>query len=252
MFRRVATAALVALLLASCGGSEPEPLAELPVPAGLNGGCSPELLAALRHHDVGLIRSLRARGAVGNCHETTWMMWDSVMLYRTDDLKVVLSAGADPNDQGNDICRSTLERALLDRKGWTAATLLTADAPLAIARLLLEAGADPNTDLGLDNPSLIVEVPLDSPPVRSCFPRAVGEAASPMKPLVFAAATGDVELAELLIAHGADLAGTDSNGRTAPDYAPVGIRPQNREPMASLLRDAATRRSAETHRTPRR
>ena len=84
---------LASLLVTSCGGSDRVAVDELPVPAGLNGGCSRELLAALKQPDLSLITALRKRGAVGNCSDTRWMLSDAVRWHREQYVVELLHAG---------------------------------------------------------------------------------------------------------------------------------------------------------------
>jgi ankyrin repeat protein len=58
-----------------------------------------------------------------------------------------------------------------------------------------------------------------------------------------AAIAGDVEFVRLLIAAGADVMVTDTRGRTALDYAALGKRPENREAIAELLREAMAKQA---------
>lgn len=220
----------VALLAASCG-SDRGSLDELPVPAGLNGRCSRELLAAVKQHDLSLITSLRKRGAVGNCTDTRRMLSDAVELHRLQHVVELLAAGVDANARGN-LCSSSLERAIVDREGGTEVAPRSVPTDLEMVKLLLEGGADPNGDLRRTPGGDFADY------TDGCVTRTIGDGASPMKPLALAAIVGDVELAQVLIQHGAAPTDTDKTGRTALDYASVGLRPENREAMAALLREA--------------
>jgi hypothetical protein len=230
---------IVALLTISCGGPDRVAVDELPVPAGLNGGCSPELLAAVKQHDLSLITSLRNRGAVGNCTTTRWMLSDAVRFHHPQQVAEPLAAGVDANARGNDACSSPLERAMVDREGGTEVSPKTAPTDLEIVKLLLEGGADPNADL-LREPEFGIHVVVDYP--YGCVTRTLEGGASLIEPLALAAVVGDLELAKLLIQHGASATATDQTGKTALDYASVGLRPENREAMAALLRGAMARR----------
>jgi hypothetical protein len=228
---------LVALLAISCGGADRVAVDELPVPAGLNGGCSPELLAAVEQHDLPLITSLRKRGAVGNCNTTRWMLSDAVRQHRPQHVTELLAAGvgANANGRGNDICSSPLERAIVDREGGSELNPRSAPTDLEMVKLLLDGGADPNANFRRTPEGDVFDYD------DGCITRSIGGGASPMKPLTLAAIVGDLELAQVLIQHGATATATDTTGKTALDYASMGLRPENREAMAALLRETMAR-----------
>jgi hypothetical protein len=80
-------------LLSACGHSE----LRLPVPPGMNGNCSPELLTALDARDEVAIRDLVARGAIGSCEKTATRLETAIRQGRSGAVRLLLEAGADPN-----------------------------------------------------------------------------------------------------------------------------------------------------------
>jgi ankyrin repeat protein len=95
---------------------------------------------------------------------------------------------------------------------------------VAVARLLLDRGADPNAQTAAAAPPRFVP-PSESPPglskgigiVRAGWPDGRGKrfpAAGSKTPLLYAARAGNVEVAKLLVAHGAMLELADGNGVT--------------------------------------
>jgi len=223
---------IVALLALSCGGADRVAVDELPVPPGLDpGACSYATLGAIAHRDLAEIRKLKARGAVGNCEATQWDLYNAIYRDEPQLVAVLMAAGVDPEARlvAPDGCSPPLLLAFRLREGNVAdepkkTTFATGP---EILRLLLEAGATFSEEW----------------PSPACLPGAAWpEHASGLPPMV-AAIAGDVEFVRLLIAAGADVMVTDTRGRTALDYAALGKRPENREAIAELLREAMAKQA---------
>jgi len=219
---------IVALLASSCG-SDHVSFAELPIPGPmLFDHCSPAMEDAIDTRDLALIRNFKARGGIGNCEETQALLHDSIRNHDTEGLVAGLAAGADPNTPlivyG---CRSALAYAFRmrhDEIGDPAQPPPRTDTTML--KLLLDAGANPNSDTGW-HPAYCLLARLPN--------------GAPYSPLNEAVIVGDVEFARLLIDAGANVTAADAEGRTALDLAPFGTRPENREAMAALLREAMAR-----------
>ena len=146
------------------------------------------------------------------------------------------------NARGNDICSLPLERAIVEREGGTELNPRSAPTDLEMVKLLLEGGADPNADLRRTPERDVVDY------TDGCVTRSIVGGAAPMKPLALAAIVGDVELAHVLIQHGARLTDTDTTGRTPLDYVATSLRPENGASMRALLSEAMVRRGADARR----
>lgn len=205
-----------ALLMASCDRSANLPRDETPVPHGIDAGCSPELLDAIRTRDRTAVHALAQRGAKGNCEETAHLLNRGISDSDSEVIGLVIDAGADPNWGGTgDACHPPLAYAYLHM-------VLETRQSDDIA-LLLGKGADPNLPWPVG--------------CRGVASDALDNAAG-VTPLMTVVVAGDLEVVRLFIAAGANLSAQDSLGRTALDYARVGNRPETREATASLLREA--------------
>jgi len=110
----------------------------LPVPAGLDGDCSPEVVAALDRRDTRGVKDLIDRGAVVNCGRTAERLEHAVRDDRSDAVALLLSAGVNPN-------RGWGEFSSVSRTTYLAVEeRLFRGRSLKVLRLLLEHGADPN------------------------------------------------------------------------------------------------------------
>ena len=111
-----------------------------------------------------------------------------------------------------------------DRAGETPLMVAVREGHLAVAQLLLDHGADANAKTNAAEPPRFIP-PSESPPglskgigiIRAGWPEGRGKrfpAAGSKTPLLYAARGGDVELAKLLLARGANLELADGNGVT--------------------------------------
>jgi len=163
--------------------------------------------------DAPLVRSLLAAGA------------DVTRLDRAGEppLNVAARAGEPA------VAAALLDRgAAVDARdrdfGQTALMVAAREGHLAVAQLLLDRGADVNARTDAAEPPRFIP-PSESPPglskgigiIRAGWPEGRGKrypAAGSKTPLLYAARAGDVELATLLVARGADLELADGNGVT--------------------------------------
>ena len=131
---------------------------------------------------------------------------------KLEDVDELLKAGFDPDEQ--------------DSRGWNALMTASAEGRPELVELLLRYGADPNLVNYLGTSALmfasrygflqIVEQLLDAGAATAL---EVGFRDHPA--LSVAAANGHEDVVVLLVARGADLFHTDSNGKTALDYAMI-------------------------------
>jgi ankyrin repeat protein len=216
---------IVALLAASCG-SDHVSFDELPVPQRFSGGCNPWTLAAIERGDLS-VEKLRARQAVVKCEETKAALWAAIADDDAERVGQLLAAGVDPQGDGSgDGCSTPFGYAFRVRHGRGQNDTILTDT--AILKLLIDAGAD-------------IEAEWHS----YCYYQSWQAHG---RPLMVGVGAGDVEFVRLLIDAGADVITLDSEGRTALDIAALGNRPENREAMTALLRDAMMRRGAGAER----
>ncbi len=158
--------------------------------------------AQLNHNTEGGVNALKLACARGNL----------------DAAQVLLAHGADPIP--------------VDAEGYTALSLAQEHAGenrVALMRMLLEHGANPDTRMGEDGWSLLLVAIIDHdvPAAELLLEHGasvdtVGEAGS--TPLMMAAGYGYTALVEQLLQHGASVTRQDSDGNDALDHAAMGAR----------------------------
>jgi ankyrin repeat protein len=208
-------------------------------------GADEDWTRAILQHDLALIERLLSEGA--NVNRAAEDGRTALMLAagagQTKLVQALIAAGADVNAvnqrggtalmyAATDGDASTLS-ALLSRgaavnakaaNGWTAVTLASARGHAGIVGQLLAAGADANaTDIDGWTPLMravyedrfeVVRVLLGDKSLRVNARDDRGETA-----LHYAAATGSLKIAKMLLAHGADARATDASGRTPATVA---------------------------------
>jgi hypothetical protein len=208
-------------------------VAELPIPGPIFfDHCSPFMEDAIDTRDLALIRNVKARGGIGNCHDTQRAVYAAIRDGDIEGMMALVAAGVDANAPligPLDGCYPPLAYAFQQRtyvnKGEPFATDTT------ILKLLLEGGADPNEHAGPDWHEASCYAPG--------FPMPSGPRAAPLMAAVLA---GDVEFARLLIDAGADVTQRDHRGRSYLDYVSMSLRPENRDSMTTLLSAAMVSR----------
>jgi len=193
--RRVLIAGSVVLM---CGCSPAREI--LPVPPGINGDCSPELIETANKGNDADVRALVARGAKGHCDESEHQLYRAIDQNDNRLLERWLAVGADPNGFFADYCGPPLAAAYIQLQ------LHNGDA--AMLRSLLEWGADPAARWPPHCAGLYV--PFD---------------ASVDVPLMIAASAGNMDAVQSLLDAGADYSVKNSHGRTAADYARLSGHP---------------------------
>ncbi len=158
--------------------------------------------APLNHHTAGGVSALKLACAKGNI----------------DAAQVLLAHGADP--------------VPADGEGHTALTLAqehSGENRVALLRMLLEHGANPNVHVGEDgiSPLLAAVVNHDIPSAELLLEYGAsvdtpGDAGS--TPLMMAAGYGYTALVEHLLARGASITRQDGDGNDALDHAALGAR----------------------------
>ena len=207
-----------ALLLAAMSDQSAETvrllLARGADPKALDRDQTSTLAAAALGNDTESVRLLLNAGAPvnqANAAGTTPLM-NAASNGNLEAVKLLLSAGADVNAQSAAPAQQ-VKNGTIDLGRFTALILASAYGPAPVVKALLDAGANVNA-----------------------------KESRGMTPLMYAAATdhGDIEIARLLIARGADLTVKSTAGETVLDWA----NKMGPTPLAALLKKAGATTAA--------
>jgi ankyrin repeat protein len=176
------------------------------------------LVAAAFGNDTEALRQLLKAGAPvnqANMIGTTPLM-NAASNGNDEAVKLLLAAGANVNAQAGPPAQQ-VKNGTIDLGRFTPLILASAFGPARVVKTLLDAGANLNA-----------------------------QESRGMTPLMYAAATdhGDIEIARMLIARGADLTVKSTAGETALDWA----NKMGETPLTALLRKAGAPTAAEAPR----
>jgi ankyrin repeat protein len=222
------------------------------VKAASESGRTALLLAAMSDQSAATIRLLLARGADAKAldRDQTSTLSAAAFGNDTESVRLLLNAGA-PVNQANAAGNTPLMNA-------------ASNGNLEAVTLLLAAGADVNAraaapsqqvkngtiDLGRFTALILASAYGPASVVKALLDAGAGANATEsrgMTPLMYAAATdhGDIEIARMLIARGADLNVKSTAGETALDWA----NKMGPTPLAALLKKAGAVTAAGPART---
>jgi ankyrin repeat protein len=241
----IARAALLAGAVGAC---------VIPRVATADGPLEHVLFRAIRHGDVALLESHLREGAPANVQTSdgTTPLLFAALYAAPDAVRLLLDHGADPNAANKAGAAPLLfaagsfekVRLLLDRGANVNAASALGNTPLIAAaahpanleviKLLLDKGANVHAQNANHVSALAAAVLADDPAAvrffleRGCKPAQIanlfGAAGSSL--LEQAAGNGSLEIVELLLAHGADVAAGDSNfAGHALNYALLSEKP---------------------------
>lgn len=198
-----------------------EPMPLPPAPPGMNGGCNPELIDAVRHQDSSAIKQLRRRGAKGNCPELMKAFFEAIADDNVKPLPSLLEAGVDANGSYADACFPPLALAYQLRAFSYRDGTPIAERGTAVLAILIKNGADPNGSWA---------------PGCSGVESNLWIGAGHITPIMIAAVAGDTAFVKLLMDGGANINARDTNGHDARYYAKESATPGGDEIVALLSR----------------